>query len=135
MTDETKLKISLRNQGVSVKVFDKLGKLINEFPTLTSAANYFGCSYTTMSNIYKTGISYDDLIYKFEIKDTRIWIYDSYLELIEILAFSKDVVKAYNICSSTLSDYIKSGKLFRKNYYFFNAKIIDNLNRACAQKD
>ena len=38
---ETKLLISLRYKGVSVKVYDKSNNLINEFLTIRSAAKYF----------------------------------------------------------------------------------------------
>ena len=34
--------MSLRCKGVSVKIFDKSNNLINEFPTITSVAKYFG---------------------------------------------------------------------------------------------
>jgi len=34
--------MSLRCKGVSVKVFDRPNNLINEFPTITSVAKYFG---------------------------------------------------------------------------------------------
>nr|YP_009262054.1 GIY-YIG endonuclease [Chrysoporthe austroafricana]AMX22129.1 GIY-YIG endonuclease [Chrysoporthe austroafricana] len=62
ITNEARLKISLRNKGISVKVFDKLGNLINEFSTITSAANYFGVTHKTISNIYKTPLVYPMMI-------------------------------------------------------------------------
>jgi group I intron endonuclease len=72
VTTTTILKMSQRNAGIRVKVYDKNNILINEFPTIMSAAKYFGVSSSTIGNIFKTGISYDDYIYKFEVKDTRI---------------------------------------------------------------
>jgi len=41
---DTRLKLYLRSHGVSVKVFDKSNKLVNEFPTIISAAKHFGIS-------------------------------------------------------------------------------------------
>jgi group I intron endonuclease len=68
---ETKLKLSSRVKGVSVKIFDRSNNLINEFSNMTSAAKYMGVHRKTISRIFETGI-YDDFIYKFEIKDNRI---------------------------------------------------------------
>lgn len=59
VTSETRLLISSRCQGVSVKIFDKSNNLVNEFPTITSAASHFGVTSKTISMIFKTGKSYD----------------------------------------------------------------------------
>jgi hypothetical protein len=72
VTNETRLKISSRCQGVSVKVFDKSNNFIKEFPTITSAALHFGVNTKTISMIFKTGKTYDDYIYKFEVKYNRV---------------------------------------------------------------
>ncbi len=120
VSSETKLKISLRCQGVSVKVFDKSNNLVKQFPTITSAALHFGVSTRTLSMIYKTGKSYDDYIYKFKVKDIRVWIYDSNNKFIKIL---DNIIKTSlwsKIPESTLSNYIKSGKLYKNKYYFYN---------------
>jgi hypothetical protein len=39
---ETRLKMSEKARGVSVKVYDKYNNLINQFPTMASAAKHFG---------------------------------------------------------------------------------------------
>jgi hypothetical protein len=72
LTDETKLKKSLRSRGISVEVLDKKGNLMYTFPTIRSAAKYLGVANTTVSNIYKTGKSYDNFVYKFFIKENKI---------------------------------------------------------------
>jgi len=72
MTTETRLLISLRSHGIKVKVFDKSKNLIKEFPTIISAASHFDVDPKKISMIFKTGKSYDNFIYKFEIKDLRI---------------------------------------------------------------
>ncbi len=122
ITNETKVKISLRCKGISVKIFDKDKKLIKEFVTLSQAANYLGVNHKTISMIFKTGKSYDNFIYEFNVKDTRIWIYNSNRILINILENAKETSLYYNIPRSTLSDYIKSGKLFQSKFYFHDSK-------------
>lgn len=76
MTVKTRLKLSESSCGVSVKVLDKNNNLINKFSTITSAAKHLGVDRSTIGKIFRTGISYDDYIYKFEAKDIRIWVYD-----------------------------------------------------------
>jgi hypothetical protein len=66
-TPETILKISSRRTGIKVKIFDNSNNLIREFPTIRSAAKYLSVSNRTISKILNTGISYDNLIYKFEV--------------------------------------------------------------------
>ncbi len=73
-----------------------------------------------MFKIFKTGISYDNYIYKFERKDHRIWVYHFNKELVEILENQKTTIKLYNIPRTTLFNYIKSGKLYKNKYYFYN---------------
>jgi NUMOD1 domain len=48
VTSETRLKISSRCNGVSIKVFDKSNNLVNQFPTIKSAAKHFNISDTTV---------------------------------------------------------------------------------------
>jgi group I intron endonuclease len=72
ITSDTRLKLSLRGQGVCVKVFDKSNNLVNMFPTIAKAALHFDVSPSTISKILDTGISYDEFIYKFEAKDIRV---------------------------------------------------------------
>lgn len=85
VTNETRLKISSICKGVSVKVFYKSNNLVKQFPTMSSAALHFGVATKTISMIYKTGISYDNYIYKFKVKDTRVWVYDSENKFIKTL--------------------------------------------------
>ena len=72
ITCETRLNISSRCKGVSVKVYDKSNNLVKAFPTITSAAKHFGISERTIYKIERRGVSYDDYVYEFEVKDTRI---------------------------------------------------------------
>lgn len=122
ITNETKLLISSRARGISVKVFDKQNNLINAFPTIRSAALHFGVSHKTISNIFKTGKSYDDYVYKFEVNDTRIWIYDKNRELINVLGNLNKTSVYYNIPSTTMHRYIKSGKLYKNKFFFVLGK-------------
>jgi len=72
VTSETITLISKRCEGVNVKVFDKANNLVNQFPTITSAALHFGLGTKTIRMVYKTGKSYDAYTYKFEVKDNRV---------------------------------------------------------------
>lgn len=122
VTSNTKLKLALRSQGVNVKILDSSNNLINEFSTIKSAAKYMGVDYNTISKIYERGISYDEFIYKFNPQDIRIWVYNYENKFIEILENGKKVSAQYNIPKSTLSNYVKSGKLYKKSFYFYNSE-------------
>jgi group I intron endonuclease len=63
-TAETRLKMSLRNHGVKVKVFDKLNNLINEFPTIISVAKYFNVNRRTIGRYLDNDKSYNGFIFK-----------------------------------------------------------------------
>jgi group I intron endonuclease len=102
--------------GVYVKIFDKSSKLIREFTSISSAARYLYISDRTIRTIRERGVSYDNYIYKFE--DIKILIYGVNKELINMLDNKKKVSELYNISCTTLSRYIKSGKLYNNMYYF-----------------
>jgi group I intron endonuclease len=90
---ETKLKMSSRSRGISIKVFDKFNNLINVFPTMISAAKGIGISIGTLSRILNKNIKdkfiYRNYIFKYEVKDNKVWIYDSNYNLIGV----KDNIK------------------------------------------
>lgn len=117
-THETKLKISLTSNGVSVKISDKSGNLIQEFATISETAKYLGVSRKTVSNIYQRGESFDDFIYEFNVTGNRIKVYDANKQLLEILDNLTKTSKAYDIPRTTLSKYIKTRKLYKNQYYF-----------------
>lgn len=124
----TRLKLALRAQGVSVKIFDNSNKFINEFPNIKSAAEFVGVKYSTISKIFDTGISYDNYIYKFKLKDLRIWVYDNNCNLIHVLDNAKITSTHYNIPRSTLSNYIRLGKIYKEKYIFYNISSINKVN-------
>jgi hypothetical protein len=66
---ETKLSMSLRCKGVSVKVFDKSNNLINEFTTITSVAKYFDVSIRTLGRYLDKDKSYNGFVLKSKFKD------------------------------------------------------------------
>lgn len=72
ITMDTKLKLSSRSRGVSLKVFDLENNLINIFPTLTSATEYFKVSHKTLNKIPNRGIYDGKFIFKYELKDLRV---------------------------------------------------------------
>lgn len=122
VTNETKIKLSIRSSGVKVKVFNKSGSFINEFSTIKNAAKYLNLEPKTLNRIFETGISYDDYVYKFEPKDTRIWICDENNKLINILKNMRATREYYNIPKSSLSDCIRLKKPYKNLYFFYNNK-------------
>ena len=123
---EARLKMSSRAGGVSVKIFDKSNNLINQFPSITKAAKFIGVDNKTIRSIFNTGISYDNYTYAFEIKDIRVWVYNYNHELINIIGNAQKASIFYNISYSTISRYIKSGKLYKKKFYFYNVNYKNN---------
>jgi hypothetical protein len=89
---------------------------------MTSAAKHFGVHTSTISNIFKTGKSYDNYVYKFKVKDLRVWAYDSNHNLVKTLNNAKKASEWFNIPSSTMNYYIKSSKLYKNKFYFYNLK-------------
>jgi group I intron endonuclease len=69
LKEETKLKLSIRSRGVSIKIFDCSNKFIKQFPTITSAAKYFNISNRTVSRQLDKNIPYMGYIFKSYIKD------------------------------------------------------------------
>lgn len=120
MLPETRLKLSLRSRGLSVKVFDKDNNLLFEF-TLKSAAKYFKVSPSTMRRLEERGTSYDSYRYKFEVKDTRIRVYDKNKNLINTLSSLNKASELYNV-PPTISRYIKSGILYKDKLYFYKSE-------------
>ena len=66
---ETRLKLSVRSRGVCVKVFESSKNLINEFPSITSVANYFNISNRTVGRYLDKNKSYNGFVFKSFIKD------------------------------------------------------------------
>lgn len=106
------------NNGIKVKIYDSSNKLLGEFIDMKSAAEYLGICKGTMYKIYKTNVSYDNYTYIFEKRIFKIGIYDIEHKLTKVLDSAKETSIIYKIPKSTLSDYIKSGKLFKNKYYF-----------------
>ena len=121
VTETTKSKIALNNQGFNVKIFNKFNNLIHEFPSIRSTAKFFKVDPKTIHNIYRTGKSFDDYIYKFENKNNKILVYNIDHVLINTFYNAKIISLHYNIPSSTLSSYIKSNKLYKNKYYFYKS--------------
>jgi len=76
--------LSLRTVGVSVKVFYKFNNLVNTFPTITSAAKYFGVSNYTISCIPNKSV-FHNYTFVFELYDIRVWVYDVNKKLIKVI--------------------------------------------------
>jgi group I intron endonuclease len=70
-TSETIFKLSLKSDGVSVKLFDKCGNIVKTFPSINKAAKYLGIGSSTIHRIPNKGI-YGNFIFEFEINDIRV---------------------------------------------------------------
>lgn len=117
ITSDTRLKLSSRSTGIKVKIFDKSNNLVNEFPTMTSAAKYSGVSVRTIRRILNSGISYDNYTYKFEtIMGHPIIVVNrennTIKEYYSIRAVSRDIA----ISPSSISKYINTNKLLKDIY-------------------
>lgn len=118
---EIKLKLSLRSSGIKVEVFDVLTNIKYEFPSMTEAAIYLGITYQYIRKIFNnTDWSYKNFKLKFKLKDQRIWVYDLNQELINIFDTIKLASKSLNIPVITIRRYIKSKKLYKNKYFFYN---------------
>jgi hypothetical protein len=123
ITSETRLNLSSGSVGIKVKIYDKSNNLVNVFPTLTSAAKHLNISSTTIRNILKTGISYDNYTYKLE---------EGLKHLVTIVNKEKGTVKEYysirsaakdiGVSYSTVLSYINTNKLL-KNIYLITKKL------------
>lgn len=110
LSKETKLKLSLVTIGISLKVFD-IKNNFKEFPSINSAAKYLNANGSTINTVIKKGKSYKNLIFKSQILDNRIWVYDLNYQLVKVLNNASKVSESFNIPTTTLFRYIESGKL------------------------
>lgn len=72
ITPETRLKLSTRTRGVSIKVFDLKDNLVKEFPTITSAAKHFNVSNRTVGRYMDKDLSYCGFIFKSCVRNFEI---------------------------------------------------------------
>jgi len=114
---ETRLKLSSRSKGISVKIYDKRNNLINKFPSMLSAANYVGVSDRTLRRVLNTGISYDNFIYEFDIETNNPIIVlnkedNTTRNFYSIRTAAKDMA----VSCTNLSEHINTNKLLRGIY-------------------
>lgn len=121
--NETRSKLSLRTNGVNIKVFDLSNNLIYEFPTITSAARHLGVVNSTISKVLSTGTLFNNLRFEYEVKDARIWVYNSDYKFVKVLDTANKTAEWANTSHTTIARYIKSGKLFKHKFYFSKTKL------------
>lgn len=69
ISPETINKLKTRSNGVIVKVLDEDNSLVDEFPTITEAAKFYGVERFTIRNYASTGKLWDQkLLFKMEFK-------------------------------------------------------------------
>jgi group I intron endonuclease len=117
-TPETILKLSLKSNGVSVKLLDKWGNILNTFPSINKAAKHIGIASSTIRRLPNNG-TYGSFVFKFEINDVRVWVYDQDRNLVKVLNNTKETSERYNIPRHALCAYIRSGKLYKNKFYFY----------------
>lgn len=121
MRVETKLKLSLVSIGVNVRVLGNENLLIKEFSSINKTAKYYDVSSTTIKRAIKTGRPYNNFIFKSYIKDNKVWVHDLNHKLIKVLDNRSKASEWFNIPSTTLSRYIKSGKIWKNKLFFYNS--------------
>jgi predicted DNA binding protein len=114
ITSETRLKMASRSKGVIVKIYDKSKNFLYQFPNMGSAAKHFGVSYSTIGNILKTGISYDNYIYKFEvITEHPIIVVNKENNYIKEYHSLREAAKDLGVSNTTVLKYINTNKLLK----------------------
>ena len=120
VTSETRLKLSSRSIGVKVKLFESNNNLINEFPSMTSAAKFLGVSVRTIRRILNTGVSYDDYTYKFEVTIGRpIKVVNKENNLAIEYHSLRAVAKDMAVSPRVILNYINTDKLLKDIYLIF----------------
>jgi group I intron endonuclease len=117
ISSETRLKLSYRSSGIKVKLFDTYGNMINQFPTMSKAAEYLGVSDRTVRRVLNTGISYDNFIYKFEVvSEHPIVVEDKEYNVIKKYSSVRALAKDMAVSRYTISVNINSNKLLKGRY-------------------
>lgn len=107
---------------VNIKVFNEFNDLVNEFPSMKSAAKYLGVSTSSIRRILNNDIIHVGFTYKFEVMNNKVWIYDHNHKLLIVLDNIKKASVWSNTPPTSLSRCIKSGKLYKNKFYFYNYK-------------
>jgi hypothetical protein len=144
LTPETIDKIRQRSNGVIIKVFDKDGNLVQEFPTITQTAKFYGVERSTIYRYTESGNLWDNkFLLKMELKPINpkmksdtvaplsldqtyssrsnnhlVEVYDKNNHLVYKFNSLRDAASYLNISRPTLSNYASSGKLWNDLYIF-----------------
>jgi hypothetical protein len=119
ISEETRNNLSLScRHGVIVKVLDKDNNVINRFPTIVSAANFYNLDHNTVSRYIKNGSSFKNLRFIAELKDVRVWVFDKERRIVDVFLNAQKAAKFCNTNHTVLHRYLKSGKLWKDKYYF-----------------
>lgn len=109
---------SLYNKtNIKIKVFDLSNNLVNEFSSIKSVAKVLNVSNKTICKILNNEIIHVGFTYTFEA--VKVSIYDSYHSLVKTCDNIRKASVWSNIPPTTLSRYIKSGKIYNNQYYFY----------------
>jgi len=128
---ETRLKLSLNNNGIRIKVFDKSNKIYKEFNTLTNAANYFNVTRSTISRYLNKDKLYNGFMFKSYVNNepknftietrlkmslrtqgVKIKIFDKSNNLVNKFPTMISVAKHFNVSSRTIGRYLDKDKSY-----------------------
>jgi hypothetical protein len=86
---------------------------------MSKAAKYLGIKRDILGKIFDNNTSYKNWIFKFEIKHSRIQVYNSDKLLINVFDNIKKTSEILDIPLTTLRRYIKTKKLYKNQFYFY----------------
>jgi group I intron endonuclease len=120
ISEETRDKLSKRSRnGVKVKTLDVNNNIVNEFLTIVSAAKYYNVDHNTLSKAIKYGNLINNHHFEIELKDLRVKVLDKQYNTIVVFTTVNKASEYCGIPHTCLGRYLKSGKLWKDKYYFW----------------
>lgn len=121
VTNETRLKISSRCNGINIKAYDKSNNLVNQYSSIKNAAKHLGVSDRTIANNLNTGKSYDGYIYKSEIVvGNSVMIFNKKNNTIKEYYSIRSVAIDIGVSTWSIYKYINTNKLLKNIYLISN---------------
>ena len=106
------------NKGLIIKIYDNSNNLVNKFSSIKKTAEHFDVSVRFIRKYIDNNEKFKGFIFKSELKNNKVGVYDPKYKLIDVLNNSNKVSDLYDIPYTTLRRYIKTGKLYKDKYYF-----------------
>lgn len=119
MTLEVRNRFALTNKGIIVKVYDNTNNLVKKFSSIKETAEYYNVGVKFIRKYLDKNKNFQGYIFKSELKNNKVGIFNAKNELIEALDNAAKISKIYNIPRTTIFRYIKTSKLYKDKYYFY----------------